>query len=340
MTTPTIPATPAIPLPLPVPLPPGLTVRPATLDDAAAVCTLLNEIDLLEIGREETELTEIQSDLKHPEVDLERDSWLLLDGDRLIGYGLLWDDSGGERIDMDHYALPDQPQGALHLFDLMETRAAERAAANGAARAVTHLHLNIAPTTDLDALRGRGWRQVRRYNVMTRPLSAPADPSPPPPPGVTLRPCLTEPDRRRAHALLQESFADHFDFQPRTYEQWLHDIDAERADWSLIWIAHVDGLGDAAVLRTHNDRATTAWIGNLGVLSRARGRGLGGFLLRHAFGHYADLGRRRIGLGVDTDNSSGALALYERHGMTLDFAVDTWELIRPVHPMGDAPSGQ
>jgi mycothiol synthase len=33
---------------------------------------------------------------------------------------------------------------------------------------------------------------------------------------------------------------------------------------------------------------------------------------------------------VDTDNTSNALALYERHGMTLDFGVDTWELTLPV----------
>ncbi|GAB2920933.1 GNAT family N-acetyltransferase [Streptomyces heilongjiangensis] len=313
----------------PAALPAGMTVRPARLDDASAVCALLNEVDRLEIGRAETELAEVQADLRHPEVDLERDSWLLFDGDRLVGYGLLWDESGGERIDMDHYALPDRPLGALHLFELMEARAAERAAANGADRAVVHLHLNTAPTTDLDALRGRGWRPVRRYHVLERPLS-PADELPAPPPGVTLRPCADETDRRQAHALLQASFADHFDFQPRTYEQWLDDIDAENADWSLIWIAHVDGLGDAAVLRSRDDRTTMAWIASLGVLAAARGRGLGSHLLRHAFGHYAARGRDRIGLGVDTDNSSGALALYERHGMKLDFAVDTWELVRPV----------
>jgi mycothiol synthase len=311
--------------------PPGLTVRPATLDDAVAVCALLNEIDLLEIGRADTGLSEVEADLKHPEVDLEHDSWLLSAGDRLVGYGLLWDDSGGERIDIDQYITPDQPQGAQYLFDLMEARAVERAAANGASRAVVHLHLNTAPTVDLGALRDRGWRTVRRYNVMDRQLSSTNDQLSTPPPGVTLRTCLAEADRRRAHALLQESFVDHFDNQPRTYEQWLDDIDAERVDWSLIWIAHVaGGLGDAAVVRTHNDRASMAWIANLGVLRQARGRGLGGYLLRHCFGHYAALGRNRIGLGVDTDNTTGALALYERHGMTLDFAVDTWELIRPT----------
>jgi ribosomal protein S18 acetylase RimI-like enzyme len=314
-----------------IPTPPsGLAVRPATFDDAAAVHALLNEVDLLEIGRADTDLTDIQTDLKHPETDLERDSWLLFDGARLVGYGLLWDESGGERIDMDLYTLPDQPQGTQHLFGLMETRAAERAAANGAVRAVVHLHLNIAPTLDLGALRGRGWLPVRRYNVMDRQLSVTADPLPAPPPGVTLRPCPTEPDRRLAHALLQESFADHFDFQPRTYEQWLDDIDAERVDWSLVWIAHLDGLGDVAALRSTDKGDSAGWIPSIGVLHKARGQGLGSYLLRHAFGHFAARGRDRIGLGVDTDNSTGALALYERHGMTLDFAVDTWELVRPV----------
>ncbi|MFE0173621.1 GNAT family N-acetyltransferase [Streptomyces sp. NPDC059002] len=305
-------------------------MRPATIGDAAAICALLNEVDLLEIGRAGTELAEIQTDLKHHEVDLERDSWLLFDGERLVGYALLWDESGGERIDADHYVLPGQLPGALHLFDLLEARAAERAAANGATRAVLHLHLNTTPTLDLDALRERGWRQVRRYHVLARALSATADPPPQPPPGVTLRPCLAEEDRRIAHALLQEAMTDHFDFQPRTYEQWVDDIGAAAVDWSLIWVAYVEGLGDAAVLRTHNDRASMAWISTVAVLRKARRRGLGGHLLHHAFGHYAALGRDRIGLGVDTDNSSGALGLYERHGMSLDYAVDTWELVRPV----------
>ncbi|MFC8128373.1 GNAT family N-acetyltransferase [Streptomyces sp. NPDC057302] len=314
----------------PTTLPPGLTVRPATFDDAAAVCALLGEIDLLEIGRADTELSQIQADLKHPEVDLEHDSWLLFEGGRLISYGLLWDESGGERIDIEYCTLPDRPQAFQYLLGLMETRTEERAAANGADRAVVHLHLNIAPTVDLRALRERGWKAVRRYHSMARALSDGTDGLPQPPTGVTLRPCCAEPDRRRAHALLQDTFADHFDFHPRTYEQWLDDMDHERVDWSLMWIARVEGLGDAAILHTHDDLTSMAWIGHIGVLRQARGRGLGSYLLRHAFGHYAARGRDRIGLGVDTDNSSGALALYERHGMTLDFAVQTWELTRPV----------
>ncbi|MFI6938034.1 GNAT family N-acetyltransferase [Streptomyces sp. NPDC050418] len=307
-----------------------VTVRPATLDAAAAACALVNEVDVLEGGRSETDPAEVLADWKHPEVDLARDSWLLHEDERLVGYGLLTDGSGGERIDVDLYLLPGRPDGARLLLERMEARAAERAAANGAPRAVVHQGLHTTTAVDKDVLRERGWRTVRRYHVMQRPLAPDADLMPEPLPGVCLRPCTDEADRRIAHALLQESFAEHFDFQPRTYEQWLHDIDAEHADFSLVWIARVEGLGDVAAMRSRNDRATTGWISSVGVLRAARGRGIAGYLLRYAFWYYAGLGRDRISLGVDTDNASRALDLYERHGLALDCAVDTWELVLPL----------
>ncbi|NGO81084.1 GNAT family N-acetyltransferase [Streptomyces sp. YC504] len=307
-----------------------VTVRPATLDDAAAAGELLNQVDVVEGGKAETDVDEILAEWKHPEVDLTRDSWLLHEDGKLVGYGLLWDESGGERIDVDLYMLPGRPDGARLLLDRMEARAAERAAENGVGRAVIHQGLHVTTAVDQDVLRERGWRTVRRYHVMHRAISPAADTMPEPLPGLCLRPCTDEADRRQAHALLQESFRGHFDFQPRTYEQWLHDIDAENADFSLIWIARLEGMGDIAAMRTRNDRLTTGWISNLGVLAEARGRGIAGYLLRYAFWYYAGLGRDRVSLGVDTDNSSGALALYERHGMSLDVAVDTWELTRPV----------
>ncbi|MFF8289631.1 GNAT family N-acetyltransferase [Streptomyces sp. NPDC016309] len=310
---------------------PTLTVRAARTEDAPQICELLNTIDTIEIGAPETDLHTVEADLTHPEVDLAHDSWLALDdAGRLLAYALTWDDSGGERIDMDHYVLPDQQAAGETLLAAAEERARAKARANGAARAVVHLHLNQRPTTDTGILTRRGWHTVRRYQVMVRDLTPHQDPLPEPPAGVTLRPCTDEADRRRAHALVEETFAEHFDHQPRPYERWLDDIDAEHLDWSLVWIAAVEGLGDAAVLLSRNDRAGMGWVRNLGVREAARGRGLGGHLLRHAFGVYAALGRDTLGLGVDTLNKSGALRLYEAHGMRLHYAVDTWEVTLPV----------
>lgn len=309
---------------------PTMTVRAARTEDAPQICELLNTIDTIEIGAPETDPHSVEADLVHPEVDLEQDSWLAFEGDRLVAYALMWDESGAERINIDHYVLPDHQAAGERLLEAAEERCRAKARANGAPRAVVHLHLNQRPTTDTVILARRGWRTVRRYQVMVRNLTPHHDPLPEPPAGVTLRACTDEADRRRAHALVEETFAEHFDHQPRAYEQWLDDLDAARLDWSLVWIASVEGVGDAAVLLTRNDRSGMGWVRNLGVVKAARGRGLGGHLLRHAFGVYAALGRDTLGLGVDTLNESGALRLYEAHGMRLHYAVDTWEVTLPV----------
>lgn len=302
-------------------------LRPAGLGDAPAITDLLNDIDRMEIGRPETDQHTVEADLKRSDVVLEHDSWLAFDGDRLVAYGLLWDESGGERVDIDHYVLPDHQRAGELLFDAMDARALDKARANGASRAVVHLHLNTEPTLDTRLIERRGWQAVRRYHVLHRPLDAAEDLVPPTPPGIRLRACADEADRARVHALYQSTFAQHFDFQPRTYEQWLEDVDAELLDWSLVWIVGTEELGDAGFLLARDDREAMGWIRSIGVLREARGQGLGGLLLRHAFGAFAARGRQTVGLGVDTANATGAPALYARHGLTVHYAVDTWETV-------------
>lgn len=315
-------------------------VRPAAPEDAPAICALLNAVDIAEVGRPESDLGMVESDLIHPEADLVRNSWLAFRDGELVAYGLLWDESDAERIDVDHYVLPGHQDDGAILIELMEARAAERAGENGAERAVVHLALNVRPAFDTALLRSRGWRTVRRYNVLSRPLSGAADPVPAPPAGLILRDCVDEADRRRAHELVEETFAQHYDHHRRSYRSWLDDLGGGM-DWSLVWIASQEGSGDVAVLLSRDDRTAMGWIRNLGVLEKARGRGIAGHLLRHAFGVYAARGRDTMGLGVDTTNATGALRLYLAHGMTLHFAVDTWELtlpaVAPGPPAASAP---
>lgn len=312
-----------------------LIVRPAGPGDAAGICALLNAVDVIEIGRPETDLGTVEADLNHPDVDLATDSWLAFQGGRLVAYALVWADSGPGRVDGDHYVLPGHSEAAVRLLELMEARAREMDADAGAG-GVLRLQLNIEPTLDLSLLTGRGYRTVRRYQVMTRALNPAADPSPAPsapPAGLTLRHCgADEADRQRAHALIEETFAAHFGHVERAYESWLDHIDARKLDWSLVWIASLPGQGDAAVLLSRDDRTSMGWLSHIGVRKDLRGRGIGGFLLRHGFAVYAERGRDTVGLGVDTHNETGALGLYEAHGMRLHYAVDTWEL--PLHSQG------
>jgi ribosomal protein S18 acetylase RimI-like enzyme len=76
------------------------------------------------------------------------------------------------------------------------------------------------------------------------------------------------------------------------------------------------------------DRWGVAWISILGVRRDWRRHGLGEALLRQGFRDLAERGRRRIVLGVDAENTTGAMRLYTRVGMTVAFQDDVYE--RPV----------
>ena len=48
-------------------------------------------------------------------------------------------------------------------------------------------------------------------------------------------------------------------------------------------------------------------------------------LLEHSFGELQRRGRTRAGLSVDAENTTGAVRLYERVGVTVLERQDTWE---------------
>ena len=90
--------------------------------------------------------------------------------------------------------------------------------------------------------------------------------------------------------------------------------------WFLVW----DGPDLAAVLRGER-RGDIGWVGAIGVRERWRMQGLGLALLRHAFADWYSRGVRRVGLGVDAENPTGATRLYERAGMHIAYEAVAFE---------------
>ncbi|WP_369198684.1 GNAT family N-acetyltransferase [Streptomyces djakartensis] len=312
-----------------------ITVRPATLEDAAGICELINKIDVIETGEPGTEVAEVVRDMTLSGTRPETDTWLAFDaGGALVGYALVCDSHGTGHIDADHYSLPGHQEAGAALLDLMGSRAAAIARANGRPEAVCHLYLRDPSTLDPTLLRKRGWQPVRRYNVLTKPVAADTDTPPTPPPGVSVRACTSEADLRLAHDLVEKAFVDHFSHHPVSFEQWCEGLatPTTEADPSLVWLADVAGSGTVGALAAHDNRLTTGWVRQLGVLEDARGRGVGAHLLRTAFAAFAVRGRDTVGLGVDTENATGALALYEHLGMKPDQAIDTWQLRTSTAP--------
>jgi len=115
-----------------------------------------------------------------------------------------------------------------------------------------------------------------------------------------------------------DSFADHWDFRRMPYEVWRsYSTDAHRYDPSLWWLVEDGGELAAISLNSWHFSGDPrfGWVHVLGVRPRWRKRGLGTALLRHSFRDFRDRGATRVGLGVDGENTTGAVRLYKQVGM-------------------------
>jgi mycothiol synthase len=100
---------------------------------------------------------------------------------------------------------------------------------------------------------------------------------------------------------------------PRSYEEWSERRARSSFDPSLWFLVQHGGDSVAAVLCSISDGI--GWIDTLAVRRPWRRRGLGSALLTHAFAALHERGMRRMALGVDAENPTGATRVYERAGM-------------------------
>lgn len=164
-----------------------------------------------------------------------------------------------------------------------------------------------------------GFRPVRWYVEMRRDLGQPL-PALPATPGLEIRPfdpTLAE----AARAAHNEAFADHWGSEPQTAETWARDFigdPAFRGDLSFVALAGDAVAGYAVNYVAEADWAASGvrdgWIGQLGVRRAWRRRGLATALLVRSMEAFRAAGLEAAALGVDAENPTGALGLYERAG--------------------------
>ena len=162
----------------------------------------------------------------------------------------------------------------------------------------------------------RGYQVIRHSYRMEIDLGdLPADASPPE--GVAIR-TMREGEEEPVYEVHEQSFEDAWMHQREPFEQWQHWFVKDPSfDPSLWFVAEADGeIAGVAICNTSGERARPG----LGAGARRpslpyRRRGIGEALLRHAFAEFERRGFERVGLGVDAESPTGAVALYERAGM-------------------------
>jgi mycothiol synthase len=177
-----------------------------------------------------------------------------------------------------------------------------------------------------------GYTYMRSGYRMLIEMEEPA-PQPVWPDGITLRTYNAEDAEAIYHAFV-DSFRDHFGFVEEPFEQGFKrfqhfQLSGHDFDPTLIFLAIDESSGQMAgfnICQPHvHDDPQVGWVGILGVRRPWRKRGLGLALLRHSFNEFYRRGKRKVGLGVDAQNLTGALRLYENAGMHVYEAFDQYE---------------
>ncbi|MEJ2349481.1 MAG: GNAT family N-acetyltransferase [Anaerolineales bacterium] len=199
---------------------------------------------------------------------------------------------------------------------------AARQLEDGELRASTPLFFDVY-TADSEAgkealLLNEGYQAVRHEYSMVRPLSEPIQVTSMPE-GLEVRRARPE-HYRRIWDASQEAFRDHWGFIPapeEEYQRWLNESIFGPTLWKVAW----DGEQVAGmVLNFINERENEEFERQRGYTEAIsvrrpwRRRGLARALLTRSLKMFKDMGMTEAALGVDTQNLSGALRLYENVG--------------------------
>jgi ribosomal protein S18 acetylase RimI-like enzyme len=199
-------------------------------------------------------------------------------------------------------------------------------------RVVLHTSANTTCREVSDLLSRNGLDLVRHgYRMIIdfdRPPASPILPE-----GIVIRPIAFGKEERDAVYAGYEAFQDHWGFIEEPFEQfykrWQSDYQSyPYYDPSMFFIA-VDGeeiAGISLCLQRHQEYPDLGWISSLGVRRPWRKRGLGLALLQHSFTEFYQRGITKAGLGVDAENITGAVRLYEKAGMRVMRRDSTYEL--------------
>jgi ribosomal protein S18 acetylase RimI-like enzyme len=163
----------------------------------------------------------------------------------------------------------------------------------------------------------RDYREVRRFYEMAIELTQ--EPTVPElPEGLRLDE-IRDGEQRAFFDAVNEAFADHWEWHPRPFEEWVELRGDEHHDeHGPMWFVVRDGSELAAVTRNEKRGDGAGYVGAIGVRPAWRGRGLAKALLYRTFAEFWRRGVTLVMLDVDAQNETGAVLLYERVGMHVD----------------------
>ena len=303
-----------------MPFPSGLTTRPATMNDVPLVFELTDAAAMHDAGERLLDIDDIETDWRHPGLDVATNTVLVFDGERLVAWAQIHD----ERADADVH--PDWRSRGIGraLVEWTESRAIE-VAAPGAAVRIGQTVLDGLDGTD-ELFVGRGYERlwdswILRFPRDLAPIVAPL------PDTVSLR-SFRYGDERVMYRIIDDAFSEWEDRESQPFDAWhARTIDRKLFDPDLVVIAEMDGVPiGVSVSVMYEDEG---WIDQIAVVPSCRGKGVARAMLAESRHRLQQRGQHWIGL--NTDSRTGALGLYLGVGMVLERIFVRWsKLVRPA----------
>ena len=303
----------------------GLHFRPFDLGrDVPALAELIGEANVADtvdwVPTAENLRVEIEN---RPNFDPARDMILGEINGSLVAAGeTSWRIRGGNAI---HYTEcwirpGDRRRGiGRALLHWVENRAREVAAATPGE--VTHFvgsWPDEAETWRIALLESEGYRPVRYGFMMVRPLTEPIPDLALPEP-LEIRP-VRDVDHRKIWDADVEAFRDHWEAAVRTDEDFtafFSSPDLDTSLWRVAWDGdEVCGTVMTYVFPEENERlgVERGWLEHISVRRPWRKRGVASALIADALRGLKARGLAEAALGVDAENTTGALKVYEGLG--------------------------
>ncbi|MEG4166035.1 MULTISPECIES: GNAT family N-acetyltransferase [unclassified Microcoleus] len=303
----------------------NLSARCYTGDrDLDAIAHLINtceEVDRLDEG---TSISELQQEFNAPSLDVARDIRLWEDAEgKLIGFAQLSLSEPGEVIDgwLWFRVHPDARGGDVEAAAIAwgEVRMREVSAIRGA-RVKLRTYARAEDCDRISLLTSNGFKVDRYFCRMARSLSEPI-PQPHFPEGFALRQFPGEQDAAAWVEMFNQSFIDHWNHHDLTVDKFKYELAKPdyRNDLDLIAVAD-DGTFVSfcyckiSVEECDRTGRNEGWIACLGTRRGFRKMGLGRSMLLAGLHRLKAAGVATAILGVDAENSSGAMGLYESAG--------------------------
>jgi ribosomal protein S18 acetylase RimI-like enzyme len=247
---------------------------------------------------------------------------------RVVGYSrITWniDENEHKRIYQSFgFICPEWRRQGIGRAMLHHNQAALRAIAAGHPRDLERSFESFGQDTEIgnDALmQQEGYIPVRYGFSMVRP-DLEAIPDLPLPGGLDVRPVRPE-DWRTIWNADQEAFRDHWGFAVGTeedYTSWCESRNHQPELWQVAW-AGDEVAGAVQNYIDHNENAEYHRLRGYteGIFTRRpwRKRGLAHALIARSLRMLMEKGMQDAGLGVDSQNLSGALHVYESMGFTM-----------------------